>query len=150
MATSHPGQLRCKMIVHAVGPLWSGGTKGEEDLLRDAIINSLQETDKKRFTSIAIPALSCGIYSYPVPDATNTIVDAIKEYCEDNQTSSIREIYLTDTSQRTVDFFIAAGKQVFGKRKMQLEDQSVVTSRVKSFEKSRAKPTVPAKGWLVN
>ena len=138
------------MIVHAVGPLWSGGTKGEEDLLRDAIINSLQETDKKRFTSIAIPALSCGIYSYPVPDATNTIVDAIKEYCEDNQTSSIREIYLTDTSQRTVDFFIAAGKQVFGKRKMQLEDQSVVTSRVKSFEKSRAKPTVPAKGWLVN
>ena len=138
------------MIVHAVGPIWSGGTKGEEDLLRDAIINSLQETDKKRFTSIAIPALSCGIYSYPVPDATNTIVDAIKEYCEDNQTSSIREIYLTDTSQTTVDFFIAAGKQVFGKRKMQLEDQSVVTSRVKSFEKSRAKPTVPAKGWLVN
>ncbi|XP_041369501.1 uncharacterized protein LOC121383495 [Gigantopelta aegis] len=145
VAISQPGNLPCKLIVHAVGPVWSGGRKGEEDLLSDAIINSLQETDKKNFTSIAIPALSCGIYHYPVPEATNEIVQAIKEYFKDFPASSVRVIYLTDMSINTVNFFIAAGKQVFGNHNMHMEDKSSLTSYGGTFGGSYVKPATAPK-----
>ncbi|XP_041369508.1 protein mono-ADP-ribosyltransferase PARP14-like [Gigantopelta aegis] len=145
VAISQPGNLPCQLIVHAVGPVWSGGKKGEEDSLGDAIINSLQETAKKNFTSIAIPALSCGIYNYPVPEATNEIVEAIKEYFKDFPASSVRVIYLTDTSINTVNFFIEAGKQVFGNRNMQMEDKSSLTSYGGTFRSSHVKPATAPK-----
>lgn len=132
------------MIVHAVGPVWSGGRKGEEDLLRNAIFNSLQEADKRNFASIAIPALSCGIYHYPVADATHAIVDAIKEHFKDFPQSSVHEIYLTDTNINTVNFFIAAGKQVFGKQKVQMVDESSVSAHTTTYKDFSTKP-VPAK-----
>lgn len=54
------GKLECKLIIHAVGPVWDGGKNYETEFLSEAIINSLVIAEKRNCTSIAFPAISTG------------------------------------------------------------------------------------------
>lgn len=67
-------------IVHAVGPIWSGGTNNEPELLAGAYRSSLEEAHKVGARMIAFPAISTGIYGYPLSDATRVAVDTIRAY----------------------------------------------------------------------
>ncbi len=69
------GNLPAKFVIHAVGPVWSGGGRGEEDLLRGAYRTSLQLALENRCESIALPALSTGAYRYPIDQAARAAVD---------------------------------------------------------------------------
>jgi O-acetyl-ADP-ribose deacetylase (regulator of RNase III) len=55
-----------RWVVHAVGPVWHGGGRGEEELLRSAYLTSLRLADEAGARSVAFPAISCGIYGYPL------------------------------------------------------------------------------------
>ena len=57
-------QLSAKYIIHAVGPVWSGGTRGEDVLLASCYQQSLQLAVKHAVKTIAFPAISCGIYHF--------------------------------------------------------------------------------------
>jgi len=59
--------LKAKHVIHAVGPVWSGGDKGEEALLASCYRTALQLAGAHRLSSIAFPAISTGIYRFP-PD----------------------------------------------------------------------------------
>ncbi len=63
-------RLPARHVIHAVGPRWRGGTHHEPDLLASCYTESLRLAADNGVRSIAFPAISCGIYGYPVPAAT--------------------------------------------------------------------------------
>jgi len=78
-----PGfKLPAKHIIHTVGPIWRGGTRDEPRLLKNAYLNSLKLAHTHNITTIAFPAISCGVYGYPVEDAAHIALTALKEGLE--------------------------------------------------------------------
>lgn len=104
------------MIVHAVGPVWQGGSKREEDRLHQCVETALVETEQAQHTSIAIPALCTGIFGYPANQATRVIAQAVHDYFNSNRGSTVQRVYLCDVNENSVDLFVKAGDKVFGKR----------------------------------
>ena len=68
-----------KWIVHAVGPIWRGGGLGEAELLRSAFETSLHLADQAGAQSVAFPAISAGIYGYPVEQAAAIALAAVRD-----------------------------------------------------------------------
>lgn len=74
-----PGfDLPAKFVIHTVGPVWAGGSRGEPDLLASCYRETLRLALENSVRSIAFPAISCGVYGYP-PDAAAMI--AVREVC---------------------------------------------------------------------
>src|SRR5215469_6015463 len=63
-------QLPAKYVIHTVGPIWQGGTRGEADLLASCYRNSLLLAAAHGLDTVAFPAISTGIYGYPIGEAT--------------------------------------------------------------------------------
>ncbi len=76
------GRLRAKHVIHAVGPVWSGGSRGEETLLSSAYRTALELAASHDCRSIALPALSTGAYRYPIDAAARTAVRMAAEFLE--------------------------------------------------------------------
>lgn len=74
--------LAARWIVHAVGPVWSGGGAGEPELLESAYRRSLEVARELGATSIAFAAISTGIYGYPLEPATAIAVATCREHAE--------------------------------------------------------------------
>jgi O-acetyl-ADP-ribose deacetylase len=74
------GNLPAKIVVHAVGPVWHGGDRGEPELLRAAYANSLRRAEERGMTSIAFPSISTGIYGYPIEQAGPIAVGAALDH----------------------------------------------------------------------
>ncbi|XP_076471482.1 protein mono-ADP-ribosyltransferase PARP14-like [Babylonia areolata] len=91
---SGSGRLPCKAIIHAVGPVYKGGKQGEKQLLSGVIRKCLDYTNRKGFKSIAIPAISCGVFEYPMQEATQVIVEAVKNFLASQEQSSIQSVVL--------------------------------------------------------
>ncbi len=79
VATS-AGQLGCKHLFHAVGPVWSGGRSDERTKLASAYTECLQLARKHGCNSIAFPAISTGAYSYPVDMAAAHSLEAVRDF----------------------------------------------------------------------
>jgi O-acetyl-ADP-ribose deacetylase (regulator of RNase III) len=62
-------RLPAKHVIHAVGPVWSGGEHHEAELLAACYRNSIHLAEQNRLNSIAFPAISCGIFGYPIDQA---------------------------------------------------------------------------------
>ena len=84
------GNLKAKVIIHAVGPVWRGGNYGEEDLLASAVENSITVADEQKMKSIAFPAISTDIFGYPLEEAAKIILMTILQTL--NKTPSISEV----------------------------------------------------------
>ena len=67
-------RLPARFVIHTVGPVWRGGTHGEPELLASCYRNSLRLAAGNGVRSIAFPAISCGIYGYPITDAAEIAV----------------------------------------------------------------------------
>jgi O-acetyl-ADP-ribose deacetylase (regulator of RNase III) len=74
------GKMKAKFVIHTVGPVWQGGTRGEAAILRNAYINSLSLATEKGLASVAFPSISTGAYGYPVEQAAQIAVAAVAEY----------------------------------------------------------------------
>lgn len=75
-----PGfRLPARYVIHAVGPVWQGGGKGEAELLAACYRNSLALAESHKLSSIAFPAISCGIYGYPAEQAAAIAVAELQK-----------------------------------------------------------------------
>ena len=81
---STAGKLPAKFVIHAVGPVWSGGQRGEPELLAEVYRRSLELAVEHGCRSIALPALSTGAYRYPMDQAAgvalSTAIDFLKQH----------------------------------------------------------------------
>ncbi len=68
-----------RWVVHAGGPIWRGGHDGEEDLLRSAYRTSFRLADEAGARSVAFPAISAGVYGYPLPGAAAVALRAVRD-----------------------------------------------------------------------
>ena len=81
-------RLPAKHVIHTVGPVWHGGKRGEPELLASCYRRSLEIAEEHRLRSIAFPAISTGIYGYPIDAATKIAVATARGFAA----SSIAEI----------------------------------------------------------
>jgi len=76
-----PGfRLTARYVIHTVGPVWRGGSRGEAELLASCYRNSLLLARDSGVGSIAFPAISCGIYGYPIEDAATIAVREVRAF----------------------------------------------------------------------
>jgi putative ATPase len=105
VAVTGAGSLPCKKIIHAVGPVWSGGGAHEDDLLRSAVLNSLLKAQELQFTSIALPAISSGIFGFPKQRCAHIMIDTTLDFFRLNPQSSLRLVCFTNIDLPTAALF---------------------------------------------
>lgn len=105
------GRLPARYVIHAVGPVWGEGN--EEQKLSDAVIGSLRLADELTCASIAMPAISTGIYGFPKERAARIIFTAIEDYFT-SQRSGLLFIKLVLFDQPAVDVFLKSWNDKWG------------------------------------
>ncbi|HZC36115.1 MAG TPA: O-acetyl-ADP-ribose deacetylase [Chthoniobacterales bacterium] len=75
-------KLPAKFVIHTVGPVWHGGSRNEPALLANCYRNSLALATAHSIKTIAFPAISCGIYGYPIDQAVRIAVRETAKYLE--------------------------------------------------------------------
>jgi len=76
-----PGyRLAARSIIHTVGPVWQGGSRGEAELLASCYDNSLRLAVENQLKSIAFPAISTGVYAYPLEPATEIAIATVRRF----------------------------------------------------------------------
>jgi len=81
---SSAGNLKCHFVIHAVGPVWSGGDRGEAELLASAYRRCLELAVQHECKSIALPSLSTGAYRYPFDQAARVALGTVIEFLKEN------------------------------------------------------------------
>ena len=78
------GRLQARYVIHTVGPVWSGGTRGEDELLRSAYRSSLTLAREKGIRTVSFPSISTGIYSFPVDRAARIALREVRDFVSAN------------------------------------------------------------------
>ena len=73
-------RLPARYVIHAVGPVWRGGSRGEAELLASCYRRALALASANGCASIAFPAISCGVYGYPIAVATAIAVHEVRAF----------------------------------------------------------------------
>ncbi len=82
VVVTNAGNLPAKYVVHAVGPVWSGGTQNEAKLLENAYWNSMRVAKEYQLNSISFPCISTGVSGYPKPDAAKVALCTVKAFLD--------------------------------------------------------------------
>ncbi|KAM7019145.1 protein mono-ADP-ribosyltransferase PARP14-like [Tautogolabrus adspersus] len=107
--------LPCKHIVHAVGPRFSDyDKKTAVSRLKLAVRESLRKAESVECSTVALPAISSGVFGFPVDLCAETIAEAVREYCDSpGSPGSLTEIHLVDNNDNTVRVLAAAFNKEF-------------------------------------
>jgi O-acetyl-ADP-ribose deacetylase (regulator of RNase III) len=81
--------LKASYVIHAVGPVWRGGAKGEHKLLASCYSNSLKLAHEHGIKTLAFPAISCGIYGYPMQQAAVIAIKETIHFLEEHEEVSV-------------------------------------------------------------
>ena len=91
---SGAGELPAKYVIHAVGPIWGGGNRGEAELLAGAYRRCLELAAEHDCRSIAFPALSTGAYRYPIDLAARTALSTAIEFLQEHDRPELVQFVL--------------------------------------------------------
>ena len=98
--------LPARWVIHTVGPVWSGGSRGEPGLLASCYRNSLSLARDRGLGTVAFPSISTGAYGYPVELASRIAVQAIVSFLEEHEFP--REVILACFSRGDYDTYLQA------------------------------------------
>uniref|UniRef100_A0A8C7RF71 Poly [ADP-ribose] polymerase n=1 Tax=Oncorhynchus mykiss TaxID=8022 RepID=A0A8C7RF71_ONCMY len=114
--TGAGGKLRCKHIIHAVGPRFDQANRQKAiGQLRRAVKGSLDLAETHNCLYVALPAISSGNLGFPLTLCADTIVKAVKEHCDDKfGENTLKKIHLVNNDDKTVQAMEAAVQKVFG------------------------------------
>jgi O-acetyl-ADP-ribose deacetylase (regulator of RNase III) len=79
-------RLPARFVIHAVGPVWHGGTRGEADLLASCYRRSLELAAEQALASIAFPAISTGVYGFPIRPAAEIAIATVRASLQSGST----------------------------------------------------------------
>ena len=97
------GNLKAKYVIHTVGPIYRSGARGEANLLRSAYYESLRLASARGLKSIAFPAISTGVYGYPMDEAARIALKTAIDYLREHGDLDLVRFVLFDG--RTYDIF---------------------------------------------
>jgi O-acetyl-ADP-ribose deacetylase (regulator of RNase III) len=103
------GDLPARVIVHAVGPIWHGGGHDEAALLDSAYRSSLDRAAEAGARSVAFPAISCGAYDYPIDQAADVALRAVRSWLGSHPGSPLDEVVFVLRSDTLGPFETALG-----------------------------------------
>ena len=106
-------QLPSKYIIHTVGPVWSGGNAGEEELLKGCYRNSLHLAQSHDLASIAFPAISTGAYRFPPDQAAAIAMSETMMFLEQNSSTSLKHILFVCFDTATTDLYQTVYESLF-------------------------------------
>ena len=97
-------------MIHTVGPIWSGGDNDEDRLLAQCYRNSLALAQEHNILSIAFPAISAGVYSFPLERATRIALTEVKHFLE--QESTLERVIMVCFSPQAYQRYTALLPQI--------------------------------------
>jgi len=105
------GDLKAKYVIHAVGPRYGEGN--EDEKLKNATLNALKRAQEKRMRSIALPAISTGIFGFPLERAAKIMVEMVKDFLI--TPSSLKLIIFALFDKQAYDTFAKVSEEEFGR-----------------------------------
>jgi O-acetyl-ADP-ribose deacetylase len=91
------GRLPAQWVIHAVGPVWQGGARGEAALLASCYERALELAAERGCRRVALPAISTGVYGYPLADAARVAIDVVRAALARHATVQEARFWLFDT-----------------------------------------------------
>ena len=105
------GKLPAKFVIHAVGPVWSGGERGEPELLASCYRSVFSIARENGIRSLAVPAISCGVYRFPVDRAVKIAV-----------AETVAELISSDAVQKVI--FACFGDEIYNAYRREADKHS--------------------------
>jgi O-acetyl-ADP-ribose deacetylase (regulator of RNase III) len=97
------GSLKARFVIHTVGPVYQGGGSGEAALLKSAYLESLKLASTKGLKSLAFPAISTGVYAYPLEEAARIALETVMEYLRRH--NDLERVHFVLFSRKMYDTF---------------------------------------------
>ncbi|MCQ8894263.1 MAG: O-acetyl-ADP-ribose deacetylase [Methanolinea sp.] len=104
--------LPARFVIHTVGPVWQGGTHGEDDLLASCYTRSLELAEARGIRTIAFPAISTGAFGFPLPRATVIAVRTVLSFL--SRSDSISQVIFVCHGKRAFDLYLDAVCELAG------------------------------------
>ena len=104
------GNLAAKFVIHAVGPVYKGGKSGEPELLASCYRRSLQVAAGNGCRSVAFPAISCGVYGYPIDDAARIAIETVMAYAREHD--DVELVRFVQFGQAAYDAYVTVFEQL--------------------------------------
>lgn len=106
------GKLKAKYVIHTVGPVWGEGN--EEEKLRNAVKSALKLADDLKVSSVALPAISTGIFGYPKEEGTRVIFEEVVNFLK--RDSHLKEVHLISIDEETANIFLKHAENFLRRR----------------------------------
>lgn len=95
--------LPAKYVIHTVGPVWYGGNKNEPELLKSCYTTALNLAKENNIKTIAFPAISCGVYHFPIDKACKIAYDSVNEFI--NKYDCLEKVILIDINDKIIETY---------------------------------------------
>lgn len=113
-AVTNGGKLPCKHVIHAVGPVWGEGE--EDDKLARAITSALEKAEELKLSSISLPAISTGIFGFPLERAAGIFMQTLDQFCRRTDISHLTRILIVLFDAHTYNVFSQTFNDYYGKK----------------------------------
>ena len=107
-ALTGAGELPALWLIHAVGPVWHGGDEGEDELLRSAVREALLLARQHRLDSVALPAISAGVFGFPKDRCARNLLDEVTRFAERHRPPGPTDVRIVLRDEDTLRAFLAA------------------------------------------
>ena len=109
--TTTGGNLMTRYVIHTVGPVWRGGTQGEQGLLANAYHNSLKLAARKNLKTIAFPSISTGAYGFPIEKGSQIALKAVWKFLK--KIDGLDEIVFVLFSDSDLQTYVSNARNLF-------------------------------------